>query len=216
MGGSSTMLIIYVVAFIAIFYFMAIRPQQRQRRAHQALLSSLKKGDHVITASGIYGTVKRVEETLVVVEVAKGVSMKVARNAIAQIVRDGTSARAFAPEPTAGRKGKGAPREIEEEVYVDEHEETTEVAEEEAGAEDVLEEEFAEEEAGEEEFVEEYADEAEAYEDEVADEAGTDEDEAADEAAADEDDAGDEGDTEVETEPEEKAVSKRRRPMKKS
>ena len=37
------MLIIYVVAFIAIFYFMAIRPQQKQRRAHQALLSALRE-----------------------------------------------------------------------------------------------------------------------------------------------------------------------------
>jgi preprotein translocase subunit YajC len=113
------MLIIYVVAFIAIFYFMAIRPQQRQRKAHAALLSSLKKGDHVITASGIYGTVKRVEESLVVVEVAKGVSMKVARNAIAQIVRDEGAARAFAPEP-AGRRGKNAPAEIEEDTSVEE------------------------------------------------------------------------------------------------
>ena len=51
------MLIIYVVAFIAIFYFMAIRPQQRQRKAHQALLTALKKGDSVGTAAGIYGKV---------------------------------------------------------------------------------------------------------------------------------------------------------------
>jgi preprotein translocase subunit YajC len=66
------MLIIYVVAFIAIFYFMAIRPQQKQRKAHQALLSSLKKGDRILTAAGIYGTVKRLEETVVVVEIARG------------------------------------------------------------------------------------------------------------------------------------------------
>jgi len=103
------MLIIYVVAFIAIFYFMAIRPQQRQRRAHQALLSSLKKGDRIVMASGIYGTVKRVEENMVVVEVAKGVNMKVARRAVAEIIRDSTEARAVAPEgpsTTRGRRGK--------------------------------------------------------------------------------------------------------------
>ena len=119
MSSSAGMLIIYVVAFIAIFYFMAIRPQQKQRKVHQALLSSLKKGDHVVTASGIYGTVKRVEETIVVVEVAKGVSMKVARNAISQIIRDAQEAKAFAPEPT-GRRGKNAPLEIEEDVSADE------------------------------------------------------------------------------------------------
>jgi preprotein translocase subunit YajC len=148
LSSSAGMLIIYVVAFIAIFYFMAIRPQQRQRKAHAALLSSLKKGDHVVTASGIYGTVKRVEETLVVVEVAKGVSMKVARNAIAQIVRDGADARAFAPEP-AGRRGKNAPLELEEEVPVEEPIE--EVADEAEAVEEEIAEETAAE--GEEEVV---------------------------------------------------------------
>ena len=105
------MLIIYVVAFIAIFYFMAIRPQQRQRRAHQALLSSLKKGDRIITAAGIYGTVKRVEENIVVVEVAKGITMKIARRAVAEIIRDQAEARAAAPEGTT--RGKTTPAELE-------------------------------------------------------------------------------------------------------
>jgi preprotein translocase subunit YajC len=105
------MLIIYVVAFIAIFYFMAIRPQQRQRKQHQSLLSSLKKGDRIMTASGIYGTVKRVEENIVVVEVAKGVSMKISRRAVAEIIRDQAEARAVAPEGQA--RGKNAPAEIE-------------------------------------------------------------------------------------------------------
>ncbi len=113
------MLIIYVVAFIAIFYFMAIRPQQRQRKAHAALLSSLKKGDHVVTASGIYGTVKRVEDTVVVIEIARGVSIKVARNAVSQIIRDKQEARAYAPEPT-GRRGKKDALALEEETGVDE------------------------------------------------------------------------------------------------
>ena len=113
MGGSSTMLIIYVVAFIAIFYFMAIRPQQRQRRAQQALLSALKKGDRIVTAAGIYGTVKRVEDTIVVVEVAKGVTMKIARRAVAEIVRDSVEARASAPE-AAERRGRGGAAESDE------------------------------------------------------------------------------------------------------
>ena len=109
--SNSAMLIIYVVAFIAIFYFMAIRPQQRQRKAHAALLSSLKKGDRIVTAAGIYGTVKRVEDNIVVVEVAKGVTMKVARRAVAEIIRDQAEARAAAPEGTA--RGKNAPAELE-------------------------------------------------------------------------------------------------------
>lgn len=108
MSSSAGMLIIYVVAFIAIFYFMAIRPQQRQRKAHQALLSALKKGDRIVTAAGIYGTVKRVEENIVVVEIAKGVSMKIARRAVAEIVRDGAESRAAAPEPASRKRGAAA------------------------------------------------------------------------------------------------------------
>ncbi|MGI5939565.1 MAG: preprotein translocase subunit YajC [Thermoleophilia bacterium] len=160
MSSSAGMLIVYVVAFIAIFYFMAIRPQQKQRKAHQALLASLKKGDNVILASGIYGRVKRVEENLVVVEVARGISMKVARNAVAQIVRDPKEARAFAPEPT-GRRGKNAPPEIEEEIeeevpveddmvemvdeVYDEEEAVAEVVEEEEEEEEYVDEEIDEE-----------------------------------------------------------------------
>jgi preprotein translocase subunit YajC len=119
LSSSAGMLIIYVVAFIAIFYFMAIRPQQKQRRAHQSLLSSLKKGDRVVTAAGIYGTVKRVDENIVVVEVAKGVSMKIARRAVAEIIRDQAEIKAAAPEGTGGR-GKGARAEIEEAAAIDE------------------------------------------------------------------------------------------------
>ncbi|NLE11981.1 MAG: preprotein translocase subunit YajC [Actinobacteria bacterium] len=127
MGSSSWMLIIYVVAFIAIFYFMAIRPQQRQRRAHAALLSSLKKGDTIVTSAGIYGKVKRVEESLVVVEVAKGVSMKIARRAVVEIIREGAEVKAVAPE---GTKGKKAPAEIEDSVSEDYESEASEVVDE--------------------------------------------------------------------------------------
>lgn len=114
MGDSTWLLVIYVIAFIAIFYFMAIRPQQKQRRAHQTLLSSLKKGDTIVTAAGIYGKVKRVEENLVVVEVAKGVSMKIARRAVVEIIRENADVKAVAPEGTSRGKGKQDAAELEE------------------------------------------------------------------------------------------------------
>jgi preprotein translocase subunit YajC len=79
------LLVLYVLGFILIFYFMAIRPQQRQRRAHQQMVSAVKKGDQVITAGGIVGTVRRTDESFVMLEVAKGVQLKLARRAIAEI-----------------------------------------------------------------------------------------------------------------------------------
>jgi preprotein translocase subunit YajC len=106
------MLIIYVVAFIAIFYFMAIRPQQKQRRAHLELLNSLKKGDTIITAAGMYGTVKKVDDNVVEVEIAKGVTIKVNRRAVSEIIRDRAEARAAAP--SRGSRAKSAPAEIED------------------------------------------------------------------------------------------------------
>lgn len=127
------MLIIYVVAFIAIFYFMAIRPQQKQRKAHQALLASLKKGDQVVTASGIYGTVKRVDENIVTVEIARGVSIKLARQAVTQIVQSGAAPEPRRnPEPAELEEETGIEmaevEEIVEDVTVDEVESTTKSA----------------------------------------------------------------------------------------
>jgi preprotein translocase subunit YajC len=110
LGGSTYYWIIMIVLFVAIFYFMLMRPQQKQRKAHQELMSSLKKGDVVMTAAGIYGTVKRVEENLVVIEVAKGVTIKVIRRAVADIVKDDAQRRAVAPEGSSGARGRRSTR----------------------------------------------------------------------------------------------------------
>lgn len=119
MSGSYWM-IIYVVVIIGIMYVVAIKPQQKQRRAHQALLASLKKGDSVGTAAGIYGTVKRIEDNIVVVEIAKGVTMKIARRAITEILtKDSPEGRAAAVTGTS-RRGKSADAETEIEEVVDE------------------------------------------------------------------------------------------------
>ena len=146
------MLIIYVVAFIAIFYFMAIRPQQRQRKAHAALLASLKKGDSVVTSAGIYGKVKRVEENLVVVEVAKGVNMKIARRAVVEIIRDKAQARRVAPERASSGRDRRARAEIEEQDFEEIEEYVPDEGEEEPAE---IEEEFEEEPAEIEEELEE-------------------------------------------------------------
>ena len=106
LSNQNIMMIGIIVVFFALMYFMMIRPQQKQRRAHQELLASLKKGDQVMTAAGIYGTVKRVEENLVVIEIAKGVTMKVVRRAIMDIIRDSAQAKAVAPEGASTSGGK--------------------------------------------------------------------------------------------------------------
>lgn len=103
MSNQSIYMLVIFVLFIGVFYFMAIRPQSKRRREHQEMMSTLKKGDQVMTGSGIYGTVKRVEDRIVVIEIAKGVTMKVVRQAIQDIIRDPEKAKAVAPEGTATR-----------------------------------------------------------------------------------------------------------------
>ncbi len=70
-----------------IFYFLIFRPQQKKVKEHRNLLSSIKKGDVVITIAGIHGTVGKVEEGIVSVEISDGVVVKMQKDAIASIVR---------------------------------------------------------------------------------------------------------------------------------
>ena len=62
-GGSFGPLFFEIAAFAAIFYFIVMRPQQKQRREHETSLKSLKKGDEVVTAGGIIGEVIHIRET---------------------------------------------------------------------------------------------------------------------------------------------------------
>lgn len=65
-------LVIILVVFFAVFYFLLIRPQRRRQKEHMALISSLKRGDRVITAGGIIGTIEDIEENEVILAVEDG------------------------------------------------------------------------------------------------------------------------------------------------
>jgi preprotein translocase subunit YajC len=144
------MLIIYVVLFGGIFYFLAVRPQRRQKAQHAEMMSMVKRGDEVVTIGGMYGTVKKVGPDWVLVEIAPRTQVRFMKRAISSIT---------------------TPEMEEEEEYVDdeeyEEEEAEEVGELEAGEEYDEEaayeedEEYAEEEAVEEEEVDDAAEEEE-------------------------------------------------------
>jgi preprotein translocase subunit YajC len=68
----------------AIFYFLLIRPQQRQRRRQAQILTSLEVGDEVQTIGGMFGTIRALDEETVTVEVAPGIAIKFLRGAIAR------------------------------------------------------------------------------------------------------------------------------------
>ena len=135
--GNLGLLMLYVLAFIAIFYFLAIRPQQRQRRTHDALVSGLKRGDRIVTAGGIYGTIKRVEPDAIVVEVAKGVDITMARRAVAEVIDGGAGAAARqAKEITPPAEETEPLEETEPPAGQDESAVPADVLPEDAGAED--------------------------------------------------------------------------------
>jgi preprotein translocase subunit YajC len=88
LGGSSAMFtqVMFFVAIFAIFYFLLIRPQQKQKRERETMLKSLKKGDRIVTSGGLHGTVTGLEETKVVLRVADQVKLEFDRTAIGRIV----------------------------------------------------------------------------------------------------------------------------------
>jgi preprotein translocase subunit YajC len=66
-GGGSSLLpfLIQVVAIFAIFYFLLIRPQQKQRRQHEQALKNIKRGDEIVTAGGLVGEIVHIKEAVV-------------------------------------------------------------------------------------------------------------------------------------------------------
>jgi preprotein translocase subunit YajC len=71
-----------------LMWVLLIRPQQRRMRQHQMIVASLRPGDEIITAGGIYGTVQAIDEDSMVLQVAPGVELRVLRAAVSQRVND--------------------------------------------------------------------------------------------------------------------------------
>lgn len=69
-----------------LMWVLLILPQQRRMRQHQAVVASLRAGDEVVTAGGVYGTITSVDEDTLAVEVAPGVVLRVLRSAVSQRV----------------------------------------------------------------------------------------------------------------------------------
>jgi preprotein translocase subunit YajC len=77
-----------MIVVIGILYFLIIRPQQQQAKAHRNLVDNLKTGDRVITLGGIHGTVTSIKGVIVQVKIADNVRVDVNRTAIAQVVQE--------------------------------------------------------------------------------------------------------------------------------
>ena len=93
-GGMGS--IIMIVALIAIFYFFMIRPQSKKQKEIRKFRESLKNGDKVITAGGIYGKIKEVSDksNTVILEISDGVKIRIDKGSIYQTVQDAAESQA--------------------------------------------------------------------------------------------------------------------------
>ncbi len=71
-----------MILIFGVFYFLVLRPQQRKQKEQSKFLSELKRGDMIVTNSGIVGTIRTVSEKFVTLEVDDGVCLKVLRSAV--------------------------------------------------------------------------------------------------------------------------------------
>jgi preprotein translocase subunit YajC len=81
-GGGIAQFIPLVLIFV-VFYFLLIRPQQKKVKEHQELVANLKRGDAVVTSGGVYGEITGMTDTVITLEIADNVRIKVARGHIA-------------------------------------------------------------------------------------------------------------------------------------
>lgn len=90
-SGSGTGTLLSLVPFVlifVIFYFLLILPQQKRQKQQKALLDDLKKGDKVITASGIWGTITNLGKATVTLQIADNAKIKIQKDHIAKLRSD--------------------------------------------------------------------------------------------------------------------------------
>jgi preprotein translocase subunit YajC len=96
----------------AVFYFLLIRPQQKKMKEHNAMLDAIRRGDRIVTGGGIVGTVARVNDNELLVDISQDVRVTVMRGTVADVLsktepvandKPGTTERE-SPDEKAGEK----------------------------------------------------------------------------------------------------------------
>jgi len=89
MGSSLTSFLPLILIFV-VFYFLLIRPQSKRQKALKKMIEELQKGDELITNGGLYGVVVDLGDSFILLELAEGTQVKVARHAVAQTLPKGS------------------------------------------------------------------------------------------------------------------------------
>ncbi|GAB4123130.1 MAG: preprotein translocase subunit YajC [Sideroxydans sp.] len=88
--GAGFMEFLPLIALLAVFYFLILRPQQKRAKEHKAMMDALQKGDEVVTGGGALGRVEKVGEEYVAVEIAPGVVIQVQKFSLQTVLPKGT------------------------------------------------------------------------------------------------------------------------------
>jgi len=78
-----------LILIFGVFWFLVIRPQQKKAKQHREMVAELKKGDEVYTDSGIRGTIQKVAEDYVTLEIAPKVPIKLMRGRVSEVIKEG-------------------------------------------------------------------------------------------------------------------------------
>lgn len=87
-AGAGFVNILLIVGILALFWFLLIRPQQKQQKRQRELVQSLQTGDKVVTVGGLHGTIRSVDEDTISLEIAPSTNVTVSRGRIVQRVTE--------------------------------------------------------------------------------------------------------------------------------
>lgn len=99
-GAAGFASFIPLVLMLGVFYFLLIRPQQKKMKEHRAMVEALRRGDKVVTASGMFGTINKIDADTgaVHLEIAPDVVVKILKSSVTEVLTK--------PEPVAKEEGK--------------------------------------------------------------------------------------------------------------
>ena len=103
-GASSLFSFLPLIAIVAIFYFLILRPQNKKQKETQKMLGALKKGDRVVTIGGIHGVIQTVRESTVIVKVDESVKLEFNRAAISTVSSQAKEEKEEKEESTEEKK----------------------------------------------------------------------------------------------------------------
>lgn len=87
-GSSGLSSMLMIVAMIAIFYFVMIRPQSKKQKELKRQREAMQKGDRVVTAGGIHGRIRDIKDTTIMIEVAPNVDLKIDKGSVYPLVEE--------------------------------------------------------------------------------------------------------------------------------